>query len=497
MYDRLNESVKNILLEFSNSELHQQWAKTVAGDYSSFIQQLKNWANDPKLLNFLKSGKQDGKIADDKFTVSNGTISCSQLIPTQNEIDLEKSLSYPLKSAQSMQEFLAGNDVVIAGAPIIVFNGKYIIDGHHRWSQVYCINPNATMKVINFTKKNMSPQDMLKATQVAIAITSGDVPTQTVEGKNLLSIPPKDIYKYVVEKISEEAATVMADSKENAAKQIALNCAKMQKNNRPISGAPDRSLMPQTNEPAGNISNVINALSTGITQISEPFSKTQKQENKIMPNKNTLNEGMIRLGTVSQKINPSGQIIQIAKEYMQELQQEKWTVGSQGYYWENFTANNQSGPAIGFIVGSENVRVKVLNTNRQVTYSDGLLYNVVKSGKLEAPILLTSIMLNETKDLNEDLSNVLNEESDDTVDQADPVTMFQDFTDIAGSLADIYSTLVTYQTSYVQNPKVQQAITSITSGVQQLMKQTTQTMSVIGAGFGLKEKKELKNKNKR
>jgi hypothetical protein len=106
-------------------------------------------------------------------------------------------------------------------------------------------------------------------------------------------------------------------------------------------------------------------------------------------------------------------------------------------------------------------------------------------------------MLNETKDLNEDLSNVLNEESDDTVDQADPVTMFQDFTDIAGSLADIYSTLVTYQTSYVQNPKVQQAITSITSGVQQLMKQTTQTMSVIGAGFGLKEKKELKNKNKR
>lgn len=86
--------------------------------------------------------------------------------------------------------------------------------------------------------------------------------------------------------------------------------------------------------------------------------------------------------------------------------------------------------------------------------------------------------------MNESLIRLLKEDETDSVEAADPIIMFQDFSDISGSLADIYSTLVGYQTSYVQNPKVQQAINQIMSGVNQLMKQTTATMQIIGSGFG-------------
>jgi hypothetical protein len=94
--------------------------------------------------------------------------------------------------------------------------------------------------------------------------------------------------------------------------------------------------------------------------------------------------------------------------------------------------------------------------------------------------------------LNEALKSLLTE--DDSVEQADPVTMFQDFSDVTGQLADIYSTLVNYQTSYVQNPKVQQAIATIMNGVQTLIKQSTQTMGMLGQGFGLSESKTKKTK---
>ena len=88
--------------------------------------------------------------------------------------------------------------------------------------------------------------------------------------------------------------------------------------------------------------------------------------------------------------------------------------------------------------------------------------------------------------INESLKRILKEE--DSVDAADPITMFQDFSNMSGSLADIYSTLVGYQTSYIQNPKVKSAVSQIMSGVNTLMKQTTATMSVIGSSFGINEK---------
>ena len=86
----MNLELNRILKEFiSNKEDFKDiFQKSVDGDYESFIQQLKNWALDPKIKEFLKSGIKDGIKNDDKFTVSLISVHDSDLIPTQSEIDI-------------------------------------------------------------------------------------------------------------------------------------------------------------------------------------------------------------------------------------------------------------------------------------------------------------------------------------------------------------------------------------------------------------------------
>ena len=104
----------------------------------------------------------------------------NKLHPTQNEIDVDKSLGYPFGDAEkaetNMKKFYADDSPVVEMPfPLITFGSKdekYIIDGHHRWSQVFSFNPNAKMKCFNLTVKNgenISANDVLKICQGFIA----------------------------------------------------------------------------------------------------------------------------------------------------------------------------------------------------------------------------------------------------------------------------------------------------------------------------------------
>lgn len=74
-----------------------------------------------------------------------------QMHPTQFEVDMEKSLAFPLMRKPDVIDMaFSGKPVCINNTPLVVaeVNGVcYIIDGHHRWSQIYCINPSAQMLV--------------------------------------------------------------------------------------------------------------------------------------------------------------------------------------------------------------------------------------------------------------------------------------------------------------------------------------------------------------
>lgn len=131
-----------------------------------------------------------------KFTfVANKATPVSNLRPTQNEIGFPNSLKKPVANKfNCMPDLIKGQSVKL-GIPIITCNGKLIIDGHHRWSQAACVNPDATMEAldlqidtgvsgINFA----DAEDVLKVTQsliMAIALKAGKTQLPSADSESL------------------------------------------------------------------------------------------------------------------------------------------------------------------------------------------------------------------------------------------------------------------------------------------------------------------------
>ena len=130
-----------------------------------------------KVIADIFSGKVDDNHKDmyDKYTFGGESdISVKDLYPTQSEIDIENSAKWATKDwgAEGVDNMFGnkgfGSDFPV---PVLVYNDgskNWIIDGHHRWSQVALINPDAKLHcmVIN---GNQSVQDFLKLTQSVIA----------------------------------------------------------------------------------------------------------------------------------------------------------------------------------------------------------------------------------------------------------------------------------------------------------------------------------------
>ena len=217
-------------------------------DYSLFVKELGDNVKDPKFINGIKS-------LSDKYPLNFRTVSpkVGDLKPTQNEIDVDKSLKFPLTNADSARLCLKGGVIAVAGKRIITGGGgKFIIDGHHRWSQVCALNPEAKIAAIDLSDIK-DPMKALKATQLGIAADLGKVPTAKVEGNNLLKMNEGALISYVTKTITPEVLEEFkkagkGDSPEAVGKFIWTNIDKMQKDNQPVPGAPERGIMPQTDD---------------------------------------------------------------------------------------------------------------------------------------------------------------------------------------------------------------------------------------------------------
>ena len=168
--------------------------------YKSFMASLGDLAKDEKFRSFIDSE------AALKSTVKSTAIPVKDLKPTQNEIDIDGSLKFPLTNMETAQKIVKGGAVTIKG-PIISFNGKYVIDGHHRWSQIYAANPEASVNALDFSNSEISePLDALKITQVAIVKAGAkEIPSEPVKGLNLLKAGKDEIVKYVKDNLKDEA----------------------------------------------------------------------------------------------------------------------------------------------------------------------------------------------------------------------------------------------------------------------------------------------------
>jgi len=215
----------------------------------AYVQLLQKYSSDPKVMAVLKAGRTDGQPNDEKFDVESTTITAKDLKPTQNEIGAEESLKNICTDQYgSLKSFLEGNADV--GSPIITYNGEFVLDGHHRWSQVYAANPDAKLKAVNIIGK-LDPKNILKAVHAAITVDAGATKTRSANLKagNLLAFTSQQTYGYVTDNLQDKARKVWGEfgysDDTQIAKHIVKNVSTMIKKSKPEPWAPKRDFMPQ------------------------------------------------------------------------------------------------------------------------------------------------------------------------------------------------------------------------------------------------------------
>ena len=201
---------------YDSSDISKQTKENLWNDFKSvsvkdFVDKYGKEFSDPKFHAFISAGLAD-KINDESFKVTQVSPLVTTLIPTQNEIGFGNSLNDLIKKEYNesvqlveLDNMLNGKNVKLKAktgeVPIVIFNGKYIIDGHHRWSKIYCANKTATVFCLNFESPSLKndPSMALKAFHLAIAKMLRNSPTENKSGKNLFNSNRNEIYQYVYE----------------------------------------------------------------------------------------------------------------------------------------------------------------------------------------------------------------------------------------------------------------------------------------------------------
>jgi len=261
---------KKFITEAEEQDFDKKLKIIFKQNYPGFVSALGKFTADPKFRQFVKDSDAT------KSTVNLTAVAVTALLPTQNEIDVDKSLAFPLTKPDAAALALKGGSVKVA-APIIIFNGKYIVDGHHRWSQLYAMNKDAKIVAYNFTNPDIkNPLDALKLTQVAIvAAGASKIPSQSVKGKNLLQMNEDTLKKYVIGTVKDPAVVAafntakQLDSNEKIADYIWANVSSMQSTSQPVAGAPGRGVMPQADDVPGGQKSTIAQLQQGVPSIAE------------------------------------------------------------------------------------------------------------------------------------------------------------------------------------------------------------------------------------
>ena len=280
--------------------------KLLGQEYTQFVQYLGANIKDPKTQAIISAGvaERDGSAEDDVFGFAEVSIPVSKLRPTQSEIDIDKSLAYPLKiQPAGFIEKVTSNGPFTVVDRIVTYNGKYVIDGHHRWSTIYACNKNASINAIDLRMSGMAPLDVLKAVQMAIGVDTKNIPVNSVEGTNLLTIDRgalsgwiaktvQPVLLQLIEKnpkakarllgagaasIEEEEApppgTGAGDKPmlDAIANYVWFNVAAMKKTSMPVPGAGPRDFMPQTDDADWK-----KPLAKGVIDVKPPFAKAPK-----------------------------------------------------------------------------------------------------------------------------------------------------------------------------------------------------------------------------
>lgn len=258
----LKDDVEDVAVSEQNPEAVKIYDKLIdmiqQMNYDETVDFVDDIVKDPK-LKFLLSLGFGGDFSNMKLKLKKATIPVRRLVPTQSEIGTEETLKYLV---QGKDIDVCFEKSTIIKKPIVTFQGTFIIDGHHRWSQIFVTNPNANVVSIDITG-NLSPLSMLKAVQCTIGSNTGKLIRKDIKGENLYDVSEKEIREYLSEKLTGEVLECLYKYYKDPVDSLTQNVIQMQRNNTPILNAPDRGEMPQTSKDP----ELFDDLKSGVTEV--------------------------------------------------------------------------------------------------------------------------------------------------------------------------------------------------------------------------------------
>lgn len=271
--------------ETSNSSGEEVISKLQNANYEQFVKILNS---DKKSKAFLQYLQSHYKMGDDalgtikKATASEEVVTCSALKPTQQNISVKKSLGMITEGGWSIN--IIKDPVNAFRTPTVTYAGKYIIDGHHRWSKIVALHgPDAKLKVLNFPAiSGVDWEDMLKAVELAIVTTNPEQELVTPVGNdNMLSKEGAQIaMNFYNQNACEEVVTAMkeigrGDTKEKQARTIGKNVLGALSVSAPVAGAQKRDYMPQMDDSGRAKAQLLNQ---GVVDVTENLEEYWDEE---------------------------------------------------------------------------------------------------------------------------------------------------------------------------------------------------------------------------
>jgi len=264
--DELKDDVEDIQVNTKNIEDNPEAMKVYNKmieliqdkDYDETVDFVDEIVKDPK-LKFLLGLGFGGDFSNLKLKLKKTNIPAKRLIPTQSEIGTDETLKYLV---QGKDIDVCFEKTTIVKKPIVTFQGTFIIDGHHRWSQIFVTNPDANIVCIDIIG-NLSPLSMLKAVQCTIGSNTGKLIRKDIQGKNLYDTTEKELRKYFKDNLSDTVRENLLKYYEEPEGSLVQNVIQLQRNNKPILNAPDRGEMPQTSKDP----ELFGDLENGVTEV--------------------------------------------------------------------------------------------------------------------------------------------------------------------------------------------------------------------------------------
>lgn len=294
LFEQENDEQQNSNKPTSKQKLSSLFKKS----YPEFVPLLGALTMDSDFMASLE-GDGDG---EDKLIVTTKSIRCGDLLPMQNEIGARESLDLPLSSNLPRDNIIkicstkeCGPSVYdFKGRFIITSGGKYIVDGHHRWSSLFALNPDCIIQVkdIGQYKKGV---DALKISQIIIAVllkAKGKLKSKKAKGLNILNASREElqqhiekiitddfIHNYIEANIDEDGESLGKnfENKEQVINKILNNCLQLQKQGiEQNSSQNDREIMPQFDDNGNYLSQASNG-EVNLSDVKIAMSEHKKQ----------------------------------------------------------------------------------------------------------------------------------------------------------------------------------------------------------------------------